>query len=533
MSDVENTQDTDNTDTQNTQDNENNNMSDVENTQETDNTDTQNTQDNENNNISDVENTQDTDSTDSTDSQTEQSDNNSIESNMDSNGWAKVQVSPSGVYGSETIRVNALRNWVNTGLYLKEGEVATISADGTWSVSVGTLYGPDGDESKSNRGCNEGELVARIGLYYKDKAITCIGSSGTITAHQDGIVYVGATVSNDLGEGYDARVDAQGFVDVTISSTGLSVPIVDMEDIDTYNFSAITSGWVEVRSEHIIMTLPTQTAIADQATLRASIARVEEIYKHHLELRGIAPYKGQPIRFFPDTKDAPGWMLAGNPVRMDPRLVDKNDKSRISILGEDGVSIWGVAHELGHNFNFVNGDWYYTQSTAGLEAWPNIFSFHAQDGLGIKRRDIDCDQKLQDSLASTDKTFSDAWAGVCFLNEFQEKYGWDFYKNFYKEFNQNPGYGWEFIKTNFDKAAGENTAEIFKKWKTPGSQAYTDSSTTTTDTSNTSTSVNQGEWDVNSIYIGGDKVIYNGVEYKASWWTKGDIPSNSDVWKKL
>ncbi len=478
----------------------------------------------------------DTDNTDNTDNVEDKVDDNSIEANTDVNGWAKVQVSPSAEYGSETIRVNAVRNWVNTGLYLKDGESASINASGEWNVRTGTLYGPDGNSKIENRGCNEGELVARIGLYYKDKAITCIGSSGTITAHQDGIVYIGATVSNDLGESYDTRVDAQGSVDVTITSTGLTVPIVDIDDIDTYDFSTITSGWVEVRSEHIIMTLPTQTVIADQSKLKASLFKVNEIYEHHAELRGAKPYKGQPIRFFPDNEDAPGWMLAGNPVRMDPRLVDKNEKSRITILGEDGVSIWGVAHEMGHDFNFVNGDWYYTQSTAGLEAWPNIFSFHAQDVLGVTRREIDCEKKFQDSQDATDKTFSDAWAGVCFLNEFQEKYGWDFYKRYYQDFNQNPGYGWEDLKTKFDKAAGENTASIFKKWKTPGSQNYNSSDVVTNTPNETSTNTDNtdlAQWDATTIYTAGDKIIYNGIEYRAAWWTKGDLPSDSAVWKKI
>ncbi|MDA3730137.1 DUF5011 domain-containing protein [Niameybacter massiliensis] len=33
------------------------------------------------------------------------------------------------------------------------------------------------------------------------------------------------------------------------------------------------------------------------------------------------------------------------------------------------------------------------------------------------------------------------------------------------------------------------------------------------------------------IYNAGDKVMYNGKEYTAKWWTKGDIPGQSDVWE--
>ncbi|MDR1568568.1 MAG: DUF5011 domain-containing protein [Streptococcaceae bacterium] len=41
------------------------------------------------------------------------------------------------------------------------------------------------------------------------------------------------------------------------------------------------------------------------------------------------------------------------------------------------------------------------------------------------------------------------------------------------------------------------------------------------------------EWNADTIYLGGDTVIYNGVEYTAKWWTKGDVPGESDVWSEV
>ncbi|MGO4537733.1 lytic polysaccharide monooxygenase [Paenibacillus sp. 2TAB19] len=38
-------------------------------------------------------------------------------------------------------------------------------------------------------------------------------------------------------------------------------------------------------------------------------------------------------------------------------------------------------------------------------------------------------------------------------------------------------------------------------------------------------------WDSAKTYLAGDKVMYNGIEYTAGWWTKGEQPDNSDVWK--
>lgn len=40
-------------------------------------------------------------------------------------------------------------------------------------------------------------------------------------------------------------------------------------------------------------------------------------------------------------------------------------------------------------------------------------------------------------------------------------------------------------------------------------------------------------WSESTTYIGGEIVIYNGLEYKAKWWTKGDTPGKSDVWELL
>lgn len=39
------------------------------------------------------------------------------------------------------------------------------------------------------------------------------------------------------------------------------------------------------------------------------------------------------------------------------------------------------------------------------------------------------------------------------------------------------------------------------------------------------------EWSATKVYNTGDTTTYNGVEYTAKWWTKGDIPAQSDVWE--
>lgn len=40
-------------------------------------------------------------------------------------------------------------------------------------------------------------------------------------------------------------------------------------------------------------------------------------------------------------------------------------------------------------------------------------------------------------------------------------------------------------------------------------------------------------WSSNKIYTGGMEVEYNGVQYRAKWWTQGEIPSQSAVWENI
>lgn len=38
-------------------------------------------------------------------------------------------------------------------------------------------------------------------------------------------------------------------------------------------------------------------------------------------------------------------------------------------------------------------------------------------------------------------------------------------------------------------------------------------------------------WSPDTIYTGGEEVVFNGKIYKAKWWTQGDQPGTSDVWE--
>ena len=390
-------------------------------------------------------------------------------SNQDEQGWVQVQVDAKGPYGEQSFDLPAAQNWANTGLYLRTGQSAKISATGTWQVvTIGFEHGPEGLDGSDERGCKIGQLVARIGLYYDDADLSCIGEQGSITAHRDGIVFVGGLVSNDLGETYESRRDASGKLRVTVQSQGNTVPTITRDLVNYFNYEQVNSGWVELRSEHTIITLPTATAIQDKNKLAAVLQRFDAIYQSHKNLRAAVPHHGQPIRWFPDSS-APGWMLAGNPVRMDLSLVDAQSNDRITLAAEPGNGDWGFAHELGHDFNFINGDWQYAHTTAGIEAWPNIFSVYVQEQLNLPLRDLDCANKKAFYLASGNfnDLQSDIWLSLCFLLEFKDQYGWDFYKRFHAELNQSAFTGWDALHTRFENAAGENVRTTFETWKIP------------------------------------------------------------------
>ncbi|MEK4510660.1 fibronectin type III domain-containing protein [Paenibacillus sp. FSL K6-2524] len=42
-------------------------------------------------------------------------------------------------------------------------------------------------------------------------------------------------------------------------------------------------------------------------------------------------------------------------------------------------------------------------------------------------------------------------------------------------------------------------------------------------------------WNVSTVYVGGNKVTHNGVNYEAKWWTLGETPGSTgaDVWKVI
>ena len=164
-------------------------------------------------------------------------------------------------------------------------------------------------------------------------------------------------------------------------------------------------------------------------------------------------------------------MLAGNPIRMALGLVSLTNEDRISRAGvpADEAQIWGFVHEMGHDFTFVNGAWNYQERS--LEAWPNVFSVHALERLGIA---------LHPQLARcADGPFPyaedwDPWEGLCFLLELREHRGFDHYADFFRGLNaltpgQVPGFlpRWVFVHDLMERTTGADVTPIFDAWNVP------------------------------------------------------------------
>ncbi len=390
---------------------------------------------------------------------------------MPESPWTFLSLSASAAYGTRHFHVPASQHWVNTGLFLRQGESVTITAEGTWSMDGNEYLTAEGKAGgKVFRGCTLGSLVARIGLFYEDAEITCVGAQAEFVAPKEGIVFLGAILSTDLGETYEDRRNADGEMRVSLtSSTGHVVPTIPVANAQAYDYSLVSSGWVEIMGTYNILTLPADIAGSDKETLVRAVNRLDAMYQLQAEFRGLQPYNGQPIRWMGDTKDAPGWMLAGSPVRLDPSIIDGDIAVRITHAGETYNDTWGYAHELGHIFNFAGGDWYYT-TFGGLEAWPNIFALYTVEQLGLPVNDAlsNCAERKTHYLADVKTPFNDdPWVGMCFFKHLREQHGWEIFKQFYAEFNNNPGFGWGFLRDRLSRSANSDLNPIFDEWQLP------------------------------------------------------------------
>ncbi|WP_119344143.1 glycosyl hydrolase family 18 protein [Facilibium subflavum] len=79
---------------------------------------------------------------------------------------------------------------------------------------------------------------------------------------------------------------------------------------------------------------------------------------------------------------------------------------------------------------------------------------------------------------------------------------------------------------NFADLKSDSQYSLMVTAKAEGFDSISDTKSFTTKSSTGNT------WDPNKVYLQGDKVTWNGIEYTAKWWTQGQEPGKSDVWEK-
>ena len=404
--------------------------------------------------------------------------------------WECVDVGPEGPYGTRKVRIPVNQKYVNTGLYLKAGESVTITLHkDTILKPFDTLWKDGGTQENPWSQIDQQDIhtFLRANISFENSTSHEITSemirnkslSIKIASDVSGILFLLPISIKDF--------DTTAAMHVTITSNGNTVPSISHRQVRSYAFDKVSSGWVEIYSEHTIFTLPSQTAQRDKEFLERSMDIVDAIYEHHAELRGAVPYKGQRIRFAP-IATLNSFMAAGNPVLIQLRTATIDDPtSSISYLGEDGSLVVGaVAHELGHNFANIRGVTHYQIGTlepqlikeGSLEYWPDILTWYVLEKLHLPvslaylnySPPTSCHSIEAIQFLSLHPSRISTSGAICFLAVFQNNYGWDFFKHFFDNLNQfqsfadftekqpNPNV-WVYVYDQFKKAAAKVTSD--------------------------------------------------------------------------
>jgi hypothetical protein len=96
-----------------------------------------------------------------------------------------------------------------------------------------------------------------------------------------------------------------------------------------------------------------------------------------------------------------------------------------------------------------------------------VFSIYSLEKLGVplNQSTLSCSGNSSGDYASWD-----AWGGLCFLRQFQFRYGWDFYKEYFKQIKDTTSTGgdaWDFVYDKFEAIAGEDVSPLFDAWNVP------------------------------------------------------------------
>ncbi len=383
-----------------------------------------------------------------------------------------------GIGGPRTTRVTveAHTHWTNTGLYLRAGQTVTLTAEGQWTFWEGQVQPHDlrGLERKS-RGCRAGSLIAKVGLHYSGTR-HCVGETGQMVAGASGILFL--KMNDDGHQGMD---DNAGSLRVQVRADAIVAPILSSHDAETADLSQVHSDWLEIVGKHVSLVVPTATLRRHQGTVRTAVATMDAWYEAMVELVGVMPFRGELLRVFPDTTISEiGWMAAENPIYVQPAVLEKNDRVDPLLAVTASGKINDYVHEMAHDFAFAYGRSYQMGRTME-EGWAHLIATYAVRQTGNPGRVVgDCiDPERFFETGSYEEFTANFGIPLCFLLEFEEHYGWKFFKVFFADHakhNQDvipesiddDGRRWRWLRSAFDQAAGESSSKLFESYHLPG-----------------------------------------------------------------
>jgi hypothetical protein len=368
---------------------------------------------------------------------------------------------------SRTLDVDtSVPDWHSTGLYAAPGEVVTIqvppqAADKGLFLRIGahddTLWDHD-SWSRCPEICSRHPLKAA-----STRAANAFG----------GLVYVEVLGGCHLGV---ISVTISGVVEAPFFVRGKTTP-AEWRLVTRH----LPAPWAELAGKRVIITLPSEfvRTLEDPEDLMAFWDKVLDSCGE-LAAR---PLDGQrPERYVTDVQISAGYMHSGYPVMtfldVAPVFVDKACLLR---EGHDGV--WGLFHEMGHNFQV--GDW--TFDGTG-EVTENLFTLYVLDKVcgtppskhprvsGKER------EKLIKTYFAAGRDFErwkdDPFIALVMYVQMQEAFGWEAFTKVFAEYRRLPGRErprnddqkrdqW---LVRFSRAVGRNLGAFFQAWGVPTSE---------------------------------------------------------------
>lgn len=225
-------------------------------------------------------------------------------------------------------------------------------------------------------------------------------------------------------------------------------------------------------SEHIILYLdPDKVTITDEQ-MQYWLSVLDRTYGAYEDLMGGTPYEGRKIAILNTPGIEPGyWALAGNPILWNSNVAVSKLLERTVEYDDWG---FGIIHEIGHLFNRGNTQWNWNDEI--FANYRMSYALEAENGT-MSQRDvcykggdvinyykISYDETIG---ANIPKNNGDA-LHYTFLR-IKEKYGWDIYKQAFRELSSLPeeetaelNGDWNkflFFLSYVSKAAGENVLE--------------------------------------------------------------------------